>query len=195
MSDRGIAALIFLLALGCFLPLMIHGEPVQKATEAELVAYIPQTPTERPTPEPTKEPMPTMTPTPTEAPTPTEEPEPTEVPEGEMPEYQAPPAEGTDDLQLMYMTCYLPTGNNCADGTPPHPGVCASAPWLIGKDCILYDIETLEVIARLECRDTGGHPMLQNGTAIDVFQWTMDDAWAWVGEHGTHVYVRWVERE
>lgn len=192
MTDRTIGAVILMLAGACFAPLALHRESVAKTADQELVAYIPPTPTERPTPtpEPTKAPSPT----PTEAPTAT--PEPTRAPDA-MPTVAPEDAVIVDgeELQLVYMTCYLPTGNNCADGTPPHPGVCASAPWLIGKDCILYDINTLEVITRLECRDTGGHPMLQNGTAIDVFQNTLEDCWAWIGAHGTYVYVKWVERE
>ena len=191
MTDRTIGAVILMLAGACFTPIILHQEPVESTADQELVAYIPPTPTElpTPTPEPTKAPSPT----PTEAPTATPEPTmaavvmPTVAPEDAM-------IVDGEELYLVYMTCYLPTGNNCADGTPPHPGVCASAPWLIGKDCILYDTETLEVITRLECRDTGGHPMLQNGTAIDVFMWTLDDAWAWIGAHGTYVYVKWVER-
>lgn len=186
MTDRTIGAVILMLAGACFAPLALHREPVAKTADQELVAYIPPTPTERPTPTPS--------PTPTEAPKATPEPTkaavvmPTVAPE------DAVIVDG-EELQLVYMTCYLPTGNNCADGTPPHPGVCASAPWRIGQDCILYHKDTLEVITRLECRDTGGHPMLQAGTAIDVFQWTMEDAWAWVGAYGTHVYIQWVDRE
>lgn len=188
MTDRTIGAVILMLAGACFMPIALHGEPVeQTAAEVELMAFVP-TPTPTPSPSPT--PTATPTPTPTEAPTAT--PEPTEA---VMPVVDLPQPETADGLQLVYMTCYLPTGNNCADGTPPHPGVCASAPWRIGQDCILYHKDTLEVITRLECRDTGGHQMLQNGTAIDVFQWTMDDAWEWIGMYGDHVYIEWVPRE
>ena len=192
MTDRTIGAVILMLAGACFAPLALHREPVESTADQELVAYIPPTPTERPTPtpEPTKAPSPT----PTEAPTAT--PEPTRAPDA-MPTVAPKDAVIVDgeELQLVYMTCYLPTGNCCADGTPPHPGVCASAPWRIGQDCILYRQDTLEPITRLECRDTGGHPMLQAGTAIDVFVTDMAAAWSWVGEYGTHVYIKWVERE
>ena len=188
MTDRTIGAVMLILSGLCFTPILMHEESVTAtAAEADVVAFAP-TPT--PTPSPSPSPTPTPRPTPTEAPTPT--PEPTEA---VMPVVDLPQPETADGLQLVYMTCYLPTGNNCADGTPPHPGVCASAPWRIGQDCILYHKDTLEVITRLECRDTGGHPMLQNGTAIDVFQWTMDDAWSWIGMYGDHVYIEWVPRE
>jgi len=192
MTDRTIGAVILMLAGACFAPIALHREPVeQTAAEVEMVAFIPTpTPTPSPTPKPTV--TPTLMPTPTEAPTATPEPTAAAV---QMPVIDMPQPENTDGLQLVYMTCYLPTGNNCADGTPPHPGVCASAPWRIGQDCILYRQDTLEVITRLECRDTGGHPMLQNGTAIDVFVLDMDSAWSWIGEYGTHVYVEWVDRE
>lgn len=185
MTDRTIGAVMLILSGLFFTPIALHREPVeQTAAEVEMVAFVPT-----PTPTPSPSPTPTPRPTPTEAPTPI--PEPTEA---VMPVVDLPQPETADGLQLVYMTCYLPTGNNCADGTPPHPGVCASAPGRIGQDCILYRQDTLEVITRLECRDTGGHPMLQAGTAIDVFQWTMEDAWAWIGAHGTHVYVKWVPR-
>ena len=102
--------------------------------------------------------------------------------------------ETADGLQLVRMTCYLPTGNCCADGTMPKIGGCAAAPWQIGKDCIIYRADTLEVITKLECHDTGGHYLLQTGQAIDVFAPDMEWALNWVGTHGSYVYIRWVER-
>ena len=194
MTDQTIGAVILMLAGACFAPLALHREPVARAADQELVAYIPPIPTERPTPTPRPTATPTPSPTPTEAPTATPEPTKAAVMMLTVAPEDAVIVDG-EELQLVYMTCYLPTGNNCADGTPPHPGVCASAPWRIGQDCILYHKNTLEVITRLECRDTGGHPMLQNGMAIDVFQWTMDDAWEWIGMYGDHVYIKWVPRE
>lgn len=186
MTDRTIGAVMLILSGLCFTPILAHEESVAAtAAEADVVAFVPT-----PTPTPSPSPTPTPRPTPTEAPTPT--PEPTEA---VMPVVDLPQPETADGLQLVYMTCYLPTGNNCADGTPPHPGVCASAPWRIGQDCILYHKDTLEVITRLECRDTGGHPMLQNGTAIDVFVLDMTAAWEWIGMYSDHVYIEWVPRE
>lgn len=177
----------------CFAPILAHEESVEStAAEADVVAFVP-TPT--PTPSPTSKPTATPTPTPESSPTPTEAPTVTPTEAQQMPVIDLPTPENTDGLQLVYMTCYLPTGNNCADGTPPRPGVCASAPWRIGQDCILYHKDTLEVITRLECRDTGGHPMLQNGTAIDVFVVDMTAAWEWIGMYGDHVYIEWVPRE
>lgn len=102
--------------------------------------------------------------------------------------------ESADGLQLVRMTCYLPTGFCCADGTMPEIGGCAAAPWQIGKDCIIYRADTLEVITRLECHDTGGHPLLQSGMAIDVYAPDMEYALNWVGTFGDYVYIRWVER-
>lgn len=97
-------------------------------------------------------------------------------------------------LQMVRVTCYLPTGFCCADGTMPREGICAGAPWQIGKDCILYDIDTGEAFARLECRDTGGHYLLQSGQAIDVFRNDIGRAWEWVGAHGDYAMIEWVER-
>lgn len=103
--------------------------------------------------------------------------------------------ESTDGLKLVRVTCYLAEpGAHTADGSVPFEGLCAGAPWRIGQDCILYDVETLEPYARLECRDTGGHHLLQNDMAVDIYKDSMDNAWEQVRAHGDYSYIRWVER-
>jgi len=99
-----------------------------------------------------------------------------------------------NNLEYVRVTCYLPTGYNCADGTPPYEGVISSNKEHLGMDAILYD-DNLIPFARMQCRDIGGHKDLVSGKAIDVFRNDMNRAWEYIGEHSNHCYVRWVERD
>ena len=98
-----------------------------------------------------------------------------------------------NNLEYVYLSCYLPTGYNCADGTPPYEGVVSSNREHLGMDCIVYDKDLIPVM-RLECRDIGGHPKLQNGTAIDVYRDTMQRALDLRAELSDHVYIKWIDR-
>ena len=98
------------------------------------------------------------------------------------------------NLQRVYLSCYLATGNNCADGTPPREGVVSSNREHLGMDCIVYDAD-LTAVMRLECRDIGGHEKLQNGTAIDVYRDSMERALQLREEYGLYVWVEWIPRE
>lgn len=98
------------------------------------------------------------------------------------------------NLKRVYLSCYLATGNNCADGTPPVEGVVSSNREHLGMDCIVYDND-LTAVMRLECRDIGGHKMLREGTAIDVFRSSYDRALELREEYGLYVWIEWVERE
>ena len=96
--------------------------------------------------------------------------------------------------RLYRATCYIATGSCCADGTMPREGICAGAWFRIGQDCLIYDAQTGELIERLECRDTGGHWMLQNDTAIDIYKDSYDRAVSHIQQHGDYVLVEWLER-
>ena len=98
------------------------------------------------------------------------------------------------NLQRVYLSCYLATGNNCADGTPPREGVVSSNKEHLGMDCIMYD-NNLTAVMRLECRDIGGHAKLQNGTAIDVYRDSYQRALMLREEYGLYVWVEWIPRE
>jgi hypothetical protein len=98
------------------------------------------------------------------------------------------------NLKRVYLSCYLPTGNNCADGTAPVEGVVSSNREHLGMDCIVYD-DSLTAMMRLECRDVGGHKMLRDGTAIDVFRNDMSRALELREEYGDHVWIEWIPRE
>ena len=99
------------------------------------------------------------------------------------------------NLQRVRVTCYLPTGNNCADGTPPYLGTISTNKEHLGQHCILYRADNLEPIGEYVSHDIGGHKDLQNGSAIDIYQDTMQGAWGWLDRNGTTVYVEWIERE
>lgn len=99
-----------------------------------------------------------------------------------------------NNLEYVRVTCYLPTGFNCADGTPPYEGVISSNVEHLGLDAILYD-ENLIPFARMQCRDIGGHPDLVSGKAIDVFRQDMSRAWDYINRHSNHCYVKWVPRD
>ncbi len=98
------------------------------------------------------------------------------------------------NLKRVYLSCYLPTGNNCADGTPPVEGVVSSNREHLGMDCIVYDAD-LTAVMRLECRDIGGHKMLREGTAIDVYRDSLARAYELRDEYGLYVWVEWINRE
>lgn len=98
------------------------------------------------------------------------------------------------NLKRVYLSCYLPTGNNCADGTPPVEGVVSSNREHLGMDCIVYDND-LTAVMRLECRDIGGHKMLREGTAIDVYRDSLARAYELRDEYGLYVWVEWIDRE
>ena len=98
------------------------------------------------------------------------------------------------NLKRVYLSCYLTTGNNCADGTPPVEGVVSSNREHLGMDCIVYDND-LTAVMRLECRDIGGHKMLREGTAIDVYRDSLARAYELRDEYGLYVWVEWINRE
>lgn len=100
-----------------------------------------------------------------------------------------------EGLERVYLSCYLPTGNHCADGTTPHEGVVSSNREHLGDVCIIYDPEMLTPEIVLECHDIGGNAKLRNGTAIDVFKPTMEEAMAMKKKYGDYVWVKWIDKE
>ena len=172
MEEKEISYVVLVLALMFFL-VTLSG--VKQRTNTQTVEVI-------------KEVIVTATPTPT--PTQTEAPVPVSLNKARPTPQTAP-----EDAQVIRVTCYLPTGNRTADGTIPYEGICAGAPWLIGMDALLYDINTGELYGRFEIRDTGGHWMLQNGTALDLFKTSYDRALAHVAEHGDWALVQYIPRE
>lgn len=92
----------------------------------------------------------------------------------------------------MRTTCYLPTGNPCADGTMPYEGVCAYRREDIGKVAIVYS-EDMVFLGIFEIRDCGGHPGLKNGTRLDIYRDDMDSVREWVKSYGDYTLVKIVD--
>lgn len=92
--------------------------------------------------------------------------------------------------KVMRITCYVSSPKaHTASGQIVHEGGCAGRREDIGKVAYLYTIDTHELVAILEINDCGGHYMLRNGTALDVWMPSMDDAWDWVHMYGDSLFV------
>ena len=99
------------------------------------------------------------------------------------------------DLQRVKVSCYLaPEGAHTADGSLCYEGIVSSNSEHLGMNMVLYT-DDLVPEALYECRDVGGHPMLQNGTAVDFYASSLEMAWQFVGNHSEYVWVEWIERE
>ncbi len=98
------------------------------------------------------------------------------------------------EMQKVRCTCYLPTGNRTYDGTVPYEGIIASNKEHLGDMCMIFDMDG-NFIALMEARDCGGHKMLRNGTAIDVFRDNLDRAKEWVRTYGDYVQIVWLEAD
>ena len=105
-----------------------------------------------------------------------------------------PPHFDLPERQQVRCTCYLPTGNRTADGTVPYFGICASNREHLGDMCMVWTLDG-EWIGMFECRDIGGHKMLRNGTAIDIFQPDMQSAKEWVATYVDYVEIVWIKAE
>lgn len=97
-----------------------------------------------------------------------------------------------DGCEVMRCTCYLPTGNKTADGTIPYEGICASNMEHLGMVAVVYTLDMVG-IGYFECRDTGSHEELKNGTRIDIYRETNQGVADWIAEYGDYVIVQWVE--
>lgn len=109
---------------------------------------------------------------------------------------EVPEPETNGNMVKMRITCYLPTGFNCADGTPPYFGAVASNHANMGRNFTMYRQDLTE-IGGFTVHDVGGHHDLVNGSALDVFVNTMDEAWAflyancWVESGSWYAWVEW----
>jgi hypothetical protein len=111
---------------------------------------------------------------------------------------EVPEPQTNGNVVKMRITCYLPTGFNCADGTPPYFGAVASNHANMGRNFTMYRKDMTEV-GNFTVHDVGGHHDLVNGSALDVFTQTIDDAWAflyancWVEGGSWYAWVEWEE--
>lgn len=97
-----------------------------------------------------------------------------------------------EGFEVIRCTCYLPTGNPTADGTVPFEGICASSREHLGDVAVIYDLD-MRIVGFFQCRDTGSHPGLKNGTRIDIFMETEEEVQEWQATVGDYVIVQWVK--
>lgn len=95
--------------------------------------------------------------------------------------------------ELMRVTCYT-GGYVTATGTEPRYGICAAKPDWYGMTAVVYD-KDMNFIDAFVIEDTGGHPRIQSGSSIDIWQPTLADCYDWVGTYGDYMYVQIVETE
>lgn len=94
-----------------------------------------------------------------------------------------------DTTTLMRVTCYTWTGNKTASGVYPEESMCAARYEDIGKTAYVYDLD-YNFIGAFEITDCGGAYSLQNGTSIDIYRYTLERCYEWVGEYGDYLYVK-----
>lgn len=99
-----------------------------------------------------------------------------------------------EGLERVKLSCYLATGNKTADGTVPYEGIISCNKEHLGQDCIMYDKDFVPV-ARFQCRDIGGHKLLREGRAIDVFRNSYERAVEFKKNYGEYVYILWVDHD
>lgn len=98
------------------------------------------------------------------------------------------------DPQEIVISCYLPTGHRTADGTVPYEGICASNRDHLGQTAMLFDSD-MRFVGFFEVKDTGGHHLLREGKAVDIYRDNMDRARDFIRENGDHGYVVWLDAE
>lgn len=99
-----------------------------------------------------------------------------------------------DGCELLRCTCYIPTGNKTATGITPYEGICASNKDHLGQVAVVYDMD-LQIIGYFECKDTGSHQGLKDGTRIDIFRENKTRVKEWQKTVGDYVIVQWVKGE
>lgn len=107
--------------------------------------------------------------------------------------------------QIVEITYYLETGNDCANGKEPHPGIVAFAPEYIGDTAILYEYnngKVGDVIGIYEIYDTGFGKHLAGigssikaGKTVDVFMPDNETGKEFIREHGNEVYIQIVKAQ
>ena len=111
------------------------------------------------------------------------------------------------DIQRVRCTCYIHSGITYS-GQQTREGVVAGKKEWIGKAVALYendeDNNPGEFIGYFEFLDTGlgidtdGDGIgdtITRGKSIDVYRYTMEDAKAWIAEHGDYVFMKVIDAE
>ena len=97
--------------------------------------------------------------------------------------------------QEMRITCY--TSKSTAytfSGQLVHEGGCASNVENLGKMAFIYN-SNFEFIGMYECNDIGSNYCLKNGTALDIWQPSLDECYEFIGKNGDYAYVIFIDAE
>ena len=111
---------------------------------------------------------------------------------------EVPKPQANGNMVKMRCTCYLWTGSRCADGVWPYHGALASNREHLGQGCNLYKKDGT-LIGEFVSHDVGGHPDLVNGSAVDIYRDTLEEAWSWLYENAWvengqwYVWIEWEE--
>lgn len=93
-------------------------------------------------------------------------------------------------------TCYTLTGT-MKNGKQTHYGAIAGREEDLGKTAILYDIAENGGVGNLigifEFEDTGSFHTLKEGTSVDVWRPSLEEAYDWTDSHGDYVYIQIVD--
>lgn len=107
--------------------------------------------------------------------------------------------------QKIRCTCYCEHKKTCTDVKPYYGVVAGKKEWL-GLTCELNEVNPDgsigPFIGFFEFKDTGAGmdsdgdgigDTIKNGTSIDVWVNTLDEAYDWVGTYGDYVYIKLIE--
>lgn len=116
------------------------------------------------------------------------------------------------ELKHVKMTCYTHTGNPCRNGKMPREGICAYQSEYLNWLAIVYadnNGKPGEIIGYYEIYDTGygietdvvnpdtgkNYGSLELGTSIDIFQYSLEECYEFIEEHGDSCFIQLVYAE
>lgn len=84
-------------------------------------------------------------------------------------------------------------------GKKPRYGIAGGKPDWYGCAVAIYqtndDGEMGDFIGWWEIEDTGSAKTIQNGTSIDLYQYTLEECYDWVSQYGDYVYIQLIRAE
>lgn len=95
-------------------------------------------------------------------------------------------------------TCYT-GGTVTATGKTPRYGIAGGKPDWFGCAVAIYQMDSDgsmgDFIGWWEVEDTGSAKTIQNGTSIDLYQYTLEECYDWVRTYGDYVYIQLIRAE
>ena len=99
-------------------------------------------------------------------------------------------------FQKLSATAYC-MGHHTANGSPVHPGGCASSREHLGDVAIIYTIDG-NFLGYYECNDLGGTEGIQNGYVIDLYRSNLTQCQSFmklIAANDYKVWVKYIEGE